>query len=232
MCERLGNYDISTETRELKIQWINGLLLVRAGREPQEQMPPPFDQIKFSQWGTILGKEIYMARKLDKAAEARIQKSNKHMETREPKDIPKQAFNHKVKIMIWNSLIRSTMIYRLRARGLPKRIMEKMEVYMFKQIRTMINPNLKTEAWRPGRTNSIRNCNNRRWNHGSTKHELWQCWHRSKTTKWYIQRTAKRCSCQESSCNNNGSNEINASLEQMNIRKQETKEQRQNPHDK
>ena len=36
MCERLGNYDISTETSELKIQWINALL-VHAGREPEKK---------------------------------------------------------------------------------------------------------------------------------------------------------------------------------------------------
>ena len=84
MCERLGNYDISTETSELKIQWINVLLLVHAGREPKEEMPPPFDRINFSQGGTILGKEIYMTRKLDKEVEARIQKE-KHMETHEEK---------------------------------------------------------------------------------------------------------------------------------------------------
>ena len=48
MCERLGNYDISAETRELKIQWIN-VLIVHLGREHKEEMPPPFGQIKFSQ---------------------------------------------------------------------------------------------------------------------------------------------------------------------------------------
>ena len=51
MCEGLGNYDISTETRELEIQWVNVLLLVHTGREPKEETPPPFDQIKFSQGG-------------------------------------------------------------------------------------------------------------------------------------------------------------------------------------
>ena len=40
MCERLGNYDISTETREPKIQWANALLIVHAGREPKDEMPP------------------------------------------------------------------------------------------------------------------------------------------------------------------------------------------------
>ena len=55
MCERMGNCDISTETRELKIQWPKVLQLVHAGRAPEEEMPPPFDQIRFVRWGAILG---------------------------------------------------------------------------------------------------------------------------------------------------------------------------------
>ena len=37
-----------------------------------------------------------------------------------------------------------------------------MEVYVFKQIRTMINPNWKTEARYPEKTYSTKNYNNRR----------------------------------------------------------------------
>ena len=48
MCERLGDYDISTETSELKIQWTKVLPLVHAVREHKAEMPPPFDQIKFT----------------------------------------------------------------------------------------------------------------------------------------------------------------------------------------
>ena len=60
MCERKGNYDISTETREIKIQRAKVHLLVHTGREPKKETPPPFDQIKISQGGTILDNEIYM----------------------------------------------------------------------------------------------------------------------------------------------------------------------------
>ena len=56
MCDRVGNYDISTEARELKIQWINVLLLMHAGIEPQEELPPPIGQIKFSTRGAIIGR--------------------------------------------------------------------------------------------------------------------------------------------------------------------------------
>ena len=69
ICERRRNYDISTETRELEIQWATVLLLVHAwGGDP-------FDQIRFNQGGAILGKAIYMAGSLNKSAAARIQKA-------------------------------------------------------------------------------------------------------------------------------------------------------------
>ena len=41
------------------------------------------------------------------------------------------------------------MIYGLHTRDLPRHLMGKMEIYMFKQIRTAINPNWKTEARYP-----------------------------------------------------------------------------------
>ena len=57
MCDRMGNYDIVTETRELKIQWLNVLLVIHAGRGPKEELPPPFGQIKFTKGGTIIGRK-------------------------------------------------------------------------------------------------------------------------------------------------------------------------------
>ena len=53
----MGNYDISTETRELKIQWENVLLLAHDEREHKDEMPPPFDQIKFIAGGRYSGKK-------------------------------------------------------------------------------------------------------------------------------------------------------------------------------
>ena len=58
LCKSIVNYDISTETRELKIQWAKLLQLIHAGRGPTEPLPPPFDQIIQGATGTILGKEI------------------------------------------------------------------------------------------------------------------------------------------------------------------------------
>ena len=103
-----------------------------------------------------------MTRKLDKAVEERIQKATNTWKHVGRKIFRNKAFIRKIKIVIMNSLIRRTMIYGLRTRDTPKHLMGDMEVYMHKQIRTTINPNWKTAAWYPGKTNSTENYNNRR----------------------------------------------------------------------
>ena len=59
------------------------------------------------------------------------------------------VINPRIEIMIWNSLIRSTMSYGMRAKELPRSLLNQLETYMYKHIRTMMNPRWKDEAWRP-----------------------------------------------------------------------------------
>ena len=57
MNERIGNYDIVTDTRRLMIQW-DKVELLRKGTDKQKyDLPPPFDEIKHKSTGTILGKK-------------------------------------------------------------------------------------------------------------------------------------------------------------------------------
>ena len=74
MRERMRNYDIATETRDFKIQWVKVLLLMHTGTDPKEELPPPFGLIKFSTGGTIIGTEIYMTWNITNAVTARIKK--------------------------------------------------------------------------------------------------------------------------------------------------------------
>ena len=41
------------------------------------------------------------------------------------------------------------MIYGLRAKELPRNLLNQLETYMYKHIRTMMNPRWKDEAWYP-----------------------------------------------------------------------------------
>ena len=170
ICERRRNYDISTETRELEIQWAKVLLLVHAGREPGEETPP-FGHIRISQGGTILGNGIYMTGNPNVAVEAGIQNANNTWKHVNRTTFRNMAFNRKIRILLRRSLIRSTMIYGLRAKGLKRHMIGKMGIYMFKHIRTTTNPNWKTEARYPEKTNSAKNCRSRRWNYGATIHQ-------------------------------------------------------------
>ena len=72
MCERIGNYDIETETRDLKIRCAKVDLLRLGRNKPTQPLPPPFDHIKQGIKGTILGKEISTNGGLTKSVAARI----------------------------------------------------------------------------------------------------------------------------------------------------------------
>ena len=75
MNERIGNYDIITETRRLNIQWGKVELLRKRTNKQKYDLPPPFNEIKHKSIGTILGKEINMNGSLTNAVARRMEKS-------------------------------------------------------------------------------------------------------------------------------------------------------------
>ena len=152
MCERIGNYDISTEIRVRKIQWVKVRLLVHAGRAPREELPPPFDQIKIRQGGTILGDEIYMTGNLNRSVEARIKMANNTWKQVNRKIFRSNAFNRKIKRLLWNSIIRCAIIYGLHTMGMPRYLIGEIKIYMYKHIIAMVGPNWEIEAWYPAKT--------------------------------------------------------------------------------
>ena len=94
-CERMGNYDIPADTRELTIQWIKVLLLTHAGREHTSELPPPFDHIMFRTGGWVGGggpniRERNMhGGKPHQRSSGKNQERKSNMETREPQDLSK-----------------------------------------------------------------------------------------------------------------------------------------------
>ena len=88
-------------------------LQVHAGREQKEQTPPPFDQIRFARGVAITGNEIYMAGNLEKEVVARIQDARSAWRHVNRMIFRNKTFNHKIKITIRYSLIRSAMTYGL-----------------------------------------------------------------------------------------------------------------------
>ena len=55
MNERIGNYNIVTETRRLTIQRRKVVLLRTGADEYRYDLPPPFNETKHESIGTILG---------------------------------------------------------------------------------------------------------------------------------------------------------------------------------
>ena len=145
----MGNYDIATETRELKIQWARVLLQTQAEREPTSELPPPFDQIEFATGGTILGKEIYMGGNLSVAVDARIKKGNQTWKLVSRKISRNKAPVPKIRILLWNSMKSSTTIYGLRTRDLPRHLLDNMDAYMYNHLRMMMNPRCEIDERYP-----------------------------------------------------------------------------------
>ena len=83
----MRNYDIETETVELKIQRAKVLPKTHAGEAQSAELHPPFGQIKFSAGWRIPGQEIYMTGNLISASEARIKMKTKPGASK-PQDLP------------------------------------------------------------------------------------------------------------------------------------------------
>ena len=86
-----------------------------------------------------------------RAVEVRIKKANRTGKQVNRKIFINMAFSRKIKILLWNSMVRSTMIYGLHTKGLPSHMLEKIEAYMYKHIRTMIDPQWKVDAGYTGK---------------------------------------------------------------------------------
>ena len=56
---------------------------------------------------------------------------------------------------MWNSLIRSTMIYGLHTTEMPISQAKRIETFMYKHIRAMMNPGWKEEKWYPEKNSYI-----------------------------------------------------------------------------
>lgn len=60
-----------------------------------------------------------------------------------------KAITPRIKIILQNSLIRSTMIYGLHTAEIPPTRMERMETSTCKNIRAMMNPGWREDKWYP-----------------------------------------------------------------------------------
>ena len=86
---------------------------------------------------------------LAKEVEARIAKAQNAWGIVDSRLLRNKVTDPRIKIIIWNSLIRSTVIYGLHTKEVPRNIINQLETYMCKHIRTMMNPRWKDEAWYP-----------------------------------------------------------------------------------
>ena len=159
MNERIGNYDIVTETRRLTIQWGKVHLLRRGKHKLSEALPPPFNEIQHKSTGAILGNEISMVGSLKLAVTQRIAKAHHTWKQVRYKLLRDKAIAPRIKLIMWNSLIRSTMIYGLHTTEMPISQTKRIESFMYKHIRAMMNTGWKEEKWYPEKNNYMKKYN-------------------------------------------------------------------------
>ena len=82
-----GNYAVVTESGELEIQWGNVLRLLRAVRDPNAILPPPFGQIKF-RTGAPYRETKYIWQERKQRCRRTNGKRNPDMGTGNPEDLP------------------------------------------------------------------------------------------------------------------------------------------------
>ena len=97
-------------------------------------------------------KKIPTAGNQDKAADARLKKATDTWEAANRNIPTNQAIEPKIKILLWNSLIRRTAIYGLHTGGIQGNLPDNMDAFMHKHLRMMTKPRWKQGEWYPGKS--------------------------------------------------------------------------------
>ena len=117
------------------------------------------EEIKRNNAGAIVGKEIRITGGMGKAVTRRIVKAQHAWGQAYYNLLRNKVVAPKIKLTIWNSLISSTMIYRLRTTEMPRGQLKKIETSTYKHIRTMMNPGWEEEQRYPEKSNYTKKYN-------------------------------------------------------------------------
>merc|ERR1712112_38482 len=97
----------------LEIQWNKVLLLTRKKTMQISKLPPPYNQIQMHTTGTILGKMVNMHGKQNHTILHRLKKAKKTWGETKKKLFQNKRIPEKLRIQLWNALIRSTLTYAM-----------------------------------------------------------------------------------------------------------------------
>ena len=90
-----------------------------------------------------------MTGSLKQAVTQRIAKSHHTWKQVHYKFLRNKAITPRIKLIMWNSLIRSAMIYGLRTTEMPTSQTKRIGTFKYKHIRASMNPGWKEEKWYP-----------------------------------------------------------------------------------
>ena len=132
--QRLKRYSILTKTRKLEINWDKVLLLTRKKATQIAETPPPYNQIQMRATGVILGKKINMHGKQNHTIQHRLAKAKQIWGVTRRKLFQNSYIPEKLRIQLWNALIRSTLTYALQTQELSES-QEKINSFSQKRMR-------------------------------------------------------------------------------------------------
>jgi len=133
---RLKNYSDVTTTRQLRIKWEKVQLLTRQTKKQINQLyPQPYGQIKSNRAGIALGKYIHMHGAQTKAVQHRLQKAKQTWGIARKRLSQNRNIPTKLRIQLWNALIRSTLTYALQTQELTAPLENKLNAFTQKCMR-------------------------------------------------------------------------------------------------
>jgi len=128
---RLQNYELTTKSRQLLINWDKVKLLIRTKLTEQEKaLPEPFNHIQTSKYGMALGKILHMKGHQNKAVMHRLTKAKQVWGRTKNKLFKNNSIPEKLRIQLWNAIIRSTLIYALSTQQLNKTQQNKLNQFL------------------------------------------------------------------------------------------------------
>jgi len=101
------------------------------------QLPEPYNTIQYKHEGKILGKIVSIKNKHKKAIMHRTNLAKQTWAKTRKQLFTNPILNAKTKILLWNSLIRSTMTYALQTQEYTTKQLSKAEQFHFKRIRVI-----------------------------------------------------------------------------------------------
>ena len=174
--QKLQNYQIVLESRDLTNQWSKVVLITnRSGHSIREVdgsltklagYKPPYDRVICKKDDRLLGKQVHATHNARKPVKHRIRIANGVFKQMTESIFKNPRYAEKTKLQVWNGIIRALLTYGLNAVKLTQEENELVDTLTMKHMRVIFNPKDINECnKRPFNNNAKLNDEQRRLKH-------------------------------------------------------------------